>query len=668
MPDYSFDIETFPNAFTSCFKVVGGQGLFFEISERRDDRQALWSFLTGHAAPTRLIGFNNLGFDWPILQRFLERPNSGFAELYAHAQEIFLQHDRRPIWNPAIPQIDLYRIHHFDSGPKSTSLKALQFVMRRQNVQDLPFPPGSMLSHEEIDVLLSYNANDVLSTEEFHTRSLEKIQLRQELDPAGRWLNYSDSKLGEAYFIRELEGFGVQCYERLDGKREPRQTLRPDGVPLRDVIFPYIWFNDQRLANLLGDLKDQVIYDTKGSFERVVRFGGLDVTVGLGGMHASAERKAFSGCILDFDVASFYPNIAIRNQVYPQHLGRTFCHVYETLYDRRREFPKGSAHNVALKLALNSVYGKSNSEWSPLFDPAYMLTITINGQLLLLTLAERLASVPTVEFIQMNTDGITVKVEPEHRAAAEAVVAEWSAATLMPTETGVYSRMWIRDVNNYIAEYADGKVKRKGAYEYKREWHQDHSMAVVRKAAEAAMLHGTDPETFLRAHDDPFDFMMRIKVGKGSHLILDYGHGIRELHTGLVRYYVSAAGASAVKKMPSTTTRLHAGGHAQLTGARGAYGCNMCDWIGKTKKAFVEHSEAAHASKITPCNNYDGRPIDPDFRFYLGEVRKLIIEGAPAPAPISSGGSDAEIEERLVDRYGPRAVHVLCDLVCGSAA
>ena len=64
-----------------------------------------------------------------------------------------------------------------------------------------------------------------------------------------------------------------------------------------------------------------------------------------------------------------------------------------------------------------------------------------------------------------------------------------------------YSKMLIRDVNSYIAVYTNGKIKRKGAYQYEDlGWHQNHSALVIPKAAEAAMLHGKDIAEFVLEH------------------------------------------------------------------------------------------------------------------------------------------------------------------------
>ena len=117
--------------------------------------------------------------------------------------------------------------------------------------------------------------------------------------------------------------------------------------------------------------------------------------------------------IIDADVASLYPSIAVVNKLYPQHLGLEFCNVYESILKQRIEAKK--AGNMTLsdgfKLSLNSVYGKSNDKYSFLLDPVYTMKTTLNGQLMLSMLAERLViDIESIQKLQINTDGLTIKI------------------------------------------------------------------------------------------------------------------------------------------------------------------------------------------------------------------------------------------------------------------
>lgn len=644
-----YDTEAFPNFYSMCIKPVHQPGFFFEISDRRRDNAAMWRYL---ANVDNMVGFNNMGYDWPLLDTFMQNPDIDAAGLYARSQEI-IHGDRftNTIWQPAIPQTDLYLINHFNNRAKSTSLKKLQFNMRARDVMDCPIPFGTHLNFAEMDEVLAYNAHDVLETERFYHENADKIALRQTINPD--WINQSDTGLGRKYFERELQARGVQTHERdpETGRRSPRVTRRPNGVLLSDVIFPYIRFDHPTLAHVHG-LMSRVLVPTQDFDGEVVAedlkqgekepklygvldgrtwrshsfdLDGCEVTVGLGGIHASRDRKFIVSdehhTIVDLDVTSFYPNIFIQNRVFPAHLGPIFCDVYAELLSRRLGYAKGSPENQALKLALNSVFGSTGSIFTCFYDLACFFAITINGQLLILKLAEMLLGVAGCRLVQLNTDGITVVCPNDRLEQLASVAADWSARTRMPLERAEYSRMWIRDVNNYVAESTGGKVKRKGVYNPEREWHQNHSMPVVRHAAEAAMMRGANVEEFIAGHTEPWDFLMRLDLTKASYLQLDDG----STHKGIIRYYVSPTGRSAVKHMPKTTTRIHGRGHAECFGHRGSWCCSACYTFFRTKKEWEEHADLAHASKITLAQQYDGEPIDYDMRYYAGEARKLVI-------------------------------------------
>ena len=129
----------------------------------------------------------------------------------------------------------------------------------------------------------------------------------------------------------------------------------------------------------------------------------------------------------------------------------------------------------------------------------------------------------------------------------------WEQLTHLQLEEALYSRMMIRDVNSYLAEYESGKLKRKGAYEYNTLWHQDPSALVVPKAAEAALVRGESVREFITKHRDPFDFMCRAKVPRGSQLMLRWPEW--EVETELqhiTRYFVARNGGSLVKVSPPT--------------------------------------------------------------------------------------------------------------------
>lgn len=674
----------------------------FEVSDRRDDRIKLFEFLTYlRSVKARMVGFNNIWFDFEVVQWFYENPYSSVEQIYAKAMQRIKGDNSFPMWADRrfVEQIDLLKIHHFDNMAKATSLKALEIAMRMESVEDLPFAVGTHLNHQQKDVLLQYNDHDVDATTDFYKESYEMIAFREELtEKYGRdFMNHNDTKIGAEVFIIELEKAGIPCYERnTTGKRVPRQTLR-SSIDLSQCIFPYVRLEHPAFLMILDYLKAQVIKETKGVFSDIrctpemvrwmdpkkvkvwlkgakkprrmchipadsdfteakyvasslhCRIDGFNYEFGTGGLHASLHREIVHSTdthkIVDLDVASYYPNLAIKNRIYPAHLGEKFCDIYDFLYHERLRVGKKTMMGGAYKLALNGTYGNSNNEHSPFFDAMYTMKITINGQLSLCMLVEQLIKVPGLRMIQCNTDGITFHCPVEYLDHANSLRVWWEKVTQLELEEVRYSRFFIRDVNNYIAEYEEGGVKRKGAYEYKREWHKDHSSLVVQKAVEAHMLRGEDIAAFIFSHTDPFDFMIRGKVNRDSSLQLVYQNGYERKTGNTIRYFVSQTGGALIKRsipkgVPGTWKRK--------TKITDHYYQQVLDEItghpGEQDAAGVPHDVRIHTKKksmwgsvtetglcsgqlVTECSNlrdFDWGNLRYDW--YIAQANKLVIK------------------------------------------
>lgn len=570
-----YDIETYPNVFTFRAVHVDTREQFnFEISFRRNDLAAFCQFIDAcHHYGVEWVGYNNLNFDYPVVHFIY---NNQFTHggvtvgaIYDKAMSIINSFDKfgHMIWESEhlVPQTDLFKIHHFDNKAKSTSLKVLEFNMRMESVEDLPFPVGTQLTNEQADILCMYNDHDIDATRLFHEHTLEAIELREALSQQfGMSLrNCNDVKIGEKILVHEMQKAGIDCYEYVNDKRQMRQTIR-ESINLAEVVFPYVKFERPEFQRIHEYFVSRTITETNGIFENLIAtVDGCEYKFGTGGLHMSVESQVVksneSMQIVDVDVASYYPNLAIVNRIYPAHLGEAFCDILMNVYQMRKQFSKKDPRNGAFKLALNGVYGLSNNMYSPFFDAQYTMSITINGQLLLCMLVEQLLKTPGLKMIQANTDGVTYYCPREYLDHTRAVCKWWEQVTRLELEEVQYSRMFIRDVNNYIAEKADGSLKRIGAYAYEtasenaatRElpWHKDWSARVIQMAAEAYLVRGVPVAEFIANHDDAYDFLLRTKVPRSSKLMW----GDQQV-SNIVRYYMSESGKQLKKVMPPKGT------------------------------------------------------------------------------------------------------------------
>jgi hypothetical protein len=483
-----------------------------------------------------------------------------------------------------------------------TGLKALEFNMRLPNIRDLPFPPGTVLTEEQVTVLKEYCANDVFATREFYKETLPAIQFREQLGQTyeGDILNFNDVKIGKMIFQSHLENSGVVCYNFGPQGRTPKQTPRPT-MRLGDCVPNYVRFDHPEFQRIQSHFLTSVITQTKGAFDGLsATVGGVEFVFGTGGLHASVEGERFDASddmmILDVDVTSMYPSIAIENNYYPEHLGPEFVNVYRKLREKRISYPKGSVENSALKLALNGVYGASGDKFSIFYDPLFTMKITVGGQLMLAMLAEQLLSVAGLRIIQANTDGITVYMPRTAKFLVDEICRYWTELTGLLLEKVEYSLMCVADVNSYIAKEVDGKVKRKGRYEYDVEWHQNASMLVVPKIAEKVLIDGADAMTELLNWFEYMDFMLRVKVPRSSVLVLQTETGEQVLEN-TQRYYVSNSGGYLFKYMPPLAK-------------------NPGQW----RRLSVQKDVT-----VRPCNDMCEATTPFDFGWYANEIDKLTL-------------------------------------------
>lgn len=611
--DYVFDIETYPNVFTLAVEHADAPlRWMFEISDWRNDSRQIVEFLTYlKQTNARMVGFNNLGFDYPVLHTLIRMGHSDADTLYQKAQSIIGSQDEdgskwMHLVKPSdqfVPQIDLFKIHHFDNKARATSLKVLEFNMRSDTIEDLPFKVGTTLTREQVEVLKQYNHHDVVQTKAFYHKSIDMLHFREELTRkyARDFMNHNDTKIGKDYFVMKLEEAGVACYDFGSKGRTPRQTNRP-VIALKDAILPWINFEQPEFNRVLDWLKAQSITETKGVFtDLTATIDGFTFVFGLGGIHGSMESVVVESddenVIIDLDVTSYYPNLAITNGFYPAHLGKEFVSIYKHLFEQRKQYPKKSAESAMLKLALNGVYGDSNNQFSVFYDPLFTMSITLNGQLLLCLLAEGLMTIPGLRLIQVNTDGLTVRVPRNMKMMVDLVRMAWQERTGLNLEEAIYKSMMIRDVNNYIGVFEDGSSKRKGAYEWKVGWHQNAGGLVIPKVAEKVLVDGAPIRQTVQQWPDIMDFMLRTKVPRSSYLAIEWDGQAPQQLQNITRYYIAENGGRLFKYMPPLKGKT--------------------EW----RKIGVESGW-----NVQPCNDIkDAGKLPVDFDYYVREIEKLCL-------------------------------------------
>lgn len=199
---------------------------------------------------------------------------------------------------------------------------------------------------------------------------------------------------------------------------------------------------------------------------------------------------------------------------------------------------------------LNGSFGKSGDENSFLYDPQFLLSITVNGQLLLAMLIDKFIKIPTVKILQSNTDGVSVMLNKIYEDTLLDICKQWEKLTNLKLEYAYYKQMIINDVNNYLSEYDNGKLKHKGLFEIDKEFHKDNSFRIIPIALENFFIKDIPIEQTIKNHTDIYDFCGRVKAKQNSYYILHYVENrkrVDEKQQKNIRYYISTNGGRLLK-------------------------------------------------------------------------------------------------------------------------
>lgn len=577
---YVYDIETYPDAFVFVAKEYGSNKRdawkIYSITDFGfDETSNLKRFIKKDKIS--LIGYNNYTFDAQVVEKIIRGELTTAGEIYKFAQELIDSDDFPPYrWEDlSAYNLDLYVIGSYNTPARQTSLKWLEFSTRQKQIADLPFDYDVDIKTEvKLKKVIAYCKKDVKATERVAELHEDAIEMRRGLfrKYGKKVFNKSDSQIGEEIMLQEYENHtGISRYDL------KKKIVDYDEICVGDVILPTIKFENPIFQEILDEFKNIVLpkdektgmITIKEAYKKTIQFESCEVDYGLGGLHGcippTVVRSSEDMFIATADVASMYPNIPIGNRFYPAHLGEAFCDIYEGIYQERKKHAKGTALNLAYKLCLNSIYGKSNSKWSALRDPMYTLKTTVNGQLMLTMLAEQLSSIGSP--IMLNTDGVEFLIPRKYETEYERICKEWEELTNVELEHDRYEFMAIRDVNNYISRTESGKVKRKGAYmtweDYQGDWHKAPNFTVIASMASNYFETGVAPEITMQDYTNIYDYMAGFK-GKKNFYILEFvptqTGGIEMIkHTErAIRYYASKEGGALYKFYPDKDNDFHA--------------------------------------------------------------------------------------------------------------
>lgn len=283
--------------------------------------------------------------------------------------------------------------------------------------------------------------------------------------------------------------------------------------------------------------------DIDPTYERKaqVMIAGVEHTLAYGGLHGArpnyiglsgpvGKRFQTKRKLINVDVTSYYPSLMIKNGYVSRAVPNPddFEKVFKERVEAKRNGDK--AKNEALKLVLNTTYGAMNNPYNPLKDPLMANSVCLSGQLYLIDLIEKLETIPGLKLIQSNTDGILIEIDETDEAQAKEIIHEWEERTGFTMEYEDVDRIFQKDVNNYVLQGKNGKIKVKGGYvaNYDGGDYENASLVIVAKAIVDYFIKGTPVEYTINQATSILDFQMIAKRGR------TYDKTVQEINGELV--------------------------------------------------------------------------------------------------------------------------------------
>ena len=558
---FVYDVESFPNLFTCTLLNTNSNKIgVYEISNRKNDLGKIISTFLNKGII--FCGYNNKYYDDPIInyiilnqQILLQKPVWDVTkDIKTLSNEIIESGDKFDSWSTykhahCFPSFDLLRMMF--SKKLRCGLKELQVTMQYPNVQEYDGDFNRNAQDSEIDNIISYNINDVNSTNQLLLLNQKNIDLR-----IGIHNEYGINAMS-------MDGVGIgneilkTKYLQATNKKwsEVKDLRSPCNiVDLNEIILPKISFETEILQNLLNEIKILRINLNK-KWNKQFYFHDSLISMGLGGLHNLSKPEIiipnYDECLLDIDAASLYPSLLISYEFYPQHLGKEFLNIYKQIKDERIEAKHNGnkIKNETLKLALNSVTGNMQSEYSWLYDPKSVMKIRMNGQLFLLKLAEMLINTTNCKIINYNTDGIFILIKRNMLDKLKEIIKSFEEFSLLNMEIEGFESMYQFAINDYIAVkegYSKTKnpdlIKKKGMFIDTPILGKGLRPLIIPKAICEYFVNKTPIETTLYNSDDIRDFCTYQKVDKKFHVMYENKEVSR-----INRFYMSKYGSQLIK-------------------------------------------------------------------------------------------------------------------------
>lgn len=655
-----------------------------------DDDTDLFSLLYWLQQKADYFGYNNRKYDRLMLSALLmyynqfDKPSKLITFLYETSQRVIRSSNNDTLWtdnftslilrnNVAFRDLDLFQIFRLDHYHKS--LKQTSINIKWYNLKEYTMPPiGDLDRHyyherlpeakgmtdrelnihyrnvferfiprEYLNEMADYNDNDVYIVAELIRMNQEEVLLRYRISEEYKVDVYSASRstIADKVIVKLYSKFtGLHPKAFIDTKTIRRKIL------VSEILSDKIAFSTPELNDILSGIRSLTLKGEKGEFDREFTFMGTSYTIATGGLHSNEIPSVYiensDSIIVDRDVASYYPNMIRSLKVCQKHLiPKAWFRIADTIVDERLEHKhlakdksldvmerdKHATAAACLKIVANAgIFGKMGSEKSFLCDKKAMYQVTINGQLFLLMLIEKL-ELAGIHVISANTDGIVTIVPRELEQTADDICHWWEKHLGLELEFTYYTKYVTEGVNSYLTVKRGGSSKFKGRMNPKmflEDLSKGYNSPIVAKCVTEYFINGTPVMETLRNAKSILDFCRTQNVNHKYRL--EFTHVVDgKIRTDVVqrntRFYISFTGGTLMK-------------------------VESMGW-NEHNEEQVKKSSLCAGQRVSICNTVDDTDISElnvNYLYYYNEAMAII-------EPIEQSRNNRGKGKRLVKKY-----------------
>lgn len=655
-----------------------------------DDDTDLFSLLYWLQQKADYFGYNNRKYDRLMLSALLmyynqfDKPSKLITFLYETSQRVIRSSNNDTLWtdnftslilrnNVAFRDLDLFQIFRLDHYHKS--LKQTSINIKWYNLKEYTMPPiGDLDRHyyherlpeakgmtdrelnihyrnvferfipkEYLNEMADYNDNDVYIVAELIRMNQEEVLLRYRISEEYKVDVYSASRstIADKVIVKLYSKFtGLHPKAFIDTKTIRRKIL------VSEILSDKIAFSTPELNDILSDIRSLTLRGEKGEFDREFTFMGTSYTIATGGLHSNEIPAVYvensDSIIVDRDVASYYPNMIRSLKVCQKHLiPKAWFRIADTIVDERLEHKhlakdksldvmerdKHATAAACLKIVANAgIFGKMGSEKSFLCDKKAMYQVTINGQLFLLMLIEKL-ELAGIHVVSANTDGIVTIVPRELEQTADDICHWWEKHLGLELEFTYYTKYVTEGVNSYLTVKRGGSSKFKGRMNPKmflEDLSKGYNSPIVAKCVTEYFINGTPVMETLRNAKSILDFCRTQNVNHKYRL--EFTHVVDgKIRTDVVqrntRFYISSTGGTLMK-------------------------VESMGWNERNEEQ-VKKSSLCAGQRVSICNIVDDTDISElnvNYLYYYNEAMAII-------EPIEQSRNNKGKGKRLVKKY-----------------